>query len=155
MGLSWITAESIFLFPEANDWRFWRILSHPLTSCSLSIFFYYKEVWANSSRGAGGWEPLGIPSLSRQGLAARACSTAPACKQGSWGQPQPLALGISLGTRKSWGWVRTWAHRCTWLSGTHGQAGQSYGKLEASPAAVFLGQRLKALGGCHGVLGPG
>ncbi|KAK4831651.1 hypothetical protein QYF61_018618 [Mycteria americana] len=60
------------------------------------------------------------------------------------GQPQPRAPGTSLGMGP--GWAKAWACGWAWLSGTHGQAGQGCGELQAGPAAASLGQGLVAPG---------
>lgn len=43
MGLRPLTADSIFIFPEANDWWFGKRTSHPLRSCSLRLLFAMEK----------------------------------------------------------------------------------------------------------------
>lgn len=58
VGLRRLTADSIFFFPEANDWWFGRNLSHPLRSCSLCLLFVMEKCEPAAPWRLGAtWEP--------------------------------------------------------------------------------------------------
>lgn len=103
---------------------------------------------AGSSLGAGSWGAQGLPWVTGQDLAARACPTA---QPGAWrpGPPgQPQAWGTSLGLRPA-----TWA--CGWMQGAGHMAGQGRAGQHgagSSPAGASLQQGLTAPGCCCGAL---
>lgn len=140
VGLSWITAESSLFFPEANGWRFRRILSHPLTICSLE---YTLLVIIEECEPAAPWvqESPGCPQAGQ-------------ARPSSWRQLQPLASGTSLGTCRCRGWARTWAHRWAGLGLLGLTVDKGCGDLETSPAVGSMGQGLKAYGGLKQGPGP-
>lgn len=87
-------------------------------------------------RGVRGraWRPEPIPAPSKEQGSQEAS-----------GQPQPWALGTSLG--------RTWAHGLAQICRTRDQAGQDCRGLKTGPTAALLGQELVAPGGL--MCGPG
>lgn len=72
---------------------------------------------AGSSLGAGSWGAQGLPWVTGQDLAARACPTAQPGAYGPGAPGQPQAWGTSLGLRPA-----TWA--CGWVQGAGHMAGQ-------------------------------